>query len=151
MSKLRMCPVSAAGSSAALDAKVGTEAAAPAAAAVFKSERRLSAGVFIFLVSPVADRWAACRLCFDASGNCPIGQRMVRRRSFLARRLCFSVPRIFLPRFHYVEPNEIKFSSPRPHQYPPSHRFRQNLCRTFLYRVRTIKSSIKPRDRKSVV
>ena len=49
MSKLRMCPVSAAGSSAALEAKVGTEAAAPAAAAVFKSERRLNAGVFIFL------------------------------------------------------------------------------------------------------
>lgn len=31
------------------------------------------------------------------------------------------------------------------HHYPPAHRFRQNLCRTFLYRVRTIKSSIKPR------
>ena len=49
MSKLWMCPVSAAGWSAALDAKVGTDAAAPAAAAVFKSDRRLSAGVFIFL------------------------------------------------------------------------------------------------------
>lgn len=141
-----MCPVSAAGSSAALEAKVGTEAAAPAAAAVFNSERRLNAGGLHFFVSPVADRWAACRLCFDASGNCcPSGQRMVRRRSFWARRLCFSVPRIFLPRFHYVEPNEIKFSSPRPHQYLPPHRFRQNLYRTFLYRVRTIKSSIKPR------
>ena len=113
MSKLRMCPVSAAGWSAALDAQVGTDAAAPAAAAVLNSERRLSAGVFIFLVSPVADRWAECRLCFDASGNdCLSGQRMVRRRSFLTRRLCFSVPRIFLPRFHYVEMNEIKFSSP---------------------------------------
>ncbi|OLA92888.1 MAG: hypothetical protein BHW60_07805 [Sutterella sp. 54_7] len=35
--------------SEALDAKVGTDAAAPAAAAVFNSERRLSAGGFIFL------------------------------------------------------------------------------------------------------